>query len=414
MPSSRSPLNERHVADALRVLATEHAREREPFDKRRAWVRIEQRSERGTSSAPTAQPSRFWLGLAALVLTAGAAASGVYWRSPSTLRCEAHGAPLIDGNLSAENAPAELAFSDASQITVSPHSALSLDIVGKHAALTRLMRGQLHVKVHHAPDTNWHFFAGRYEVRVVGTEFDLAWDEKAETLSLHMLSGEVRVLGAPGPARVVKAGATLSLPEPPTTPETPLNPTPTSQLPTPATPLASRDSDAPSEARVSASRAQRESVTDDWAALLKTGQFRAVVESAEALGVEHSLHTTSANNLKALAQAARYTGHAQLSLSAWQAARTRFESQPLGTQASFFLGRGYDEQGNLREALRWLDTYVSEAPSGVYASEALGRRLVLVQKLSGKAAALASARDYLRRFPGGAYEKTARALVEAE
>jgi|GEM_PF-1720277 ferric-dicitrate binding protein FerR (iron transport regulator) len=409
MPSSRGPLNERHIADALRALATEHAREREPFDKRRAWLRMEQRSERAAATA-TAESGRWRLALAALVFTAGAVAGGAYWHSTSTLRCEARGAPLIEGNLNAENAPAELDFSDASQITVSPHSALSLDVVGKHAALTRLVRGQLHVRVHHASDTNWRFFAGRYEVQVVGTEFDLAWDEKAETLSLHMLSGEVRVLGAPGPARVVEAGATLSLPERPVTQAATAAPTP----PATPTPLANEQLDTASAERPSSRGTPRENVTGDWAALLKAGQFAAVVQSAEAAGIERSLHTASANNLKALAQAARYTGHAQLSLDAWQAARARFESQPLGTQASFFLGRSYDEQGNAPQALRWLDTYAREAPAGVYASEALGRRLVLLQKLSGRAAALQSAHDYLRRFPGGAYEKTARAMVEAE
>jgi TolA-binding protein len=132
------------------------------------------------------------------------------------------------------------------------------------------------------------------------------------------------------------------------------------------------------------------------------------------MGLEHAMATVNPNDLKALAKAARYTGHAALSLHAWQSLRARFATQPLGTQASFFLGRAYEEQGNATAALSWLGTYVSEAPSGAFASEALGRRVLLLAKTSGKAAAASSARDYLRRFPGGAYEKTARAIVEAE
>jgi hypothetical protein len=418
MPGSRGPLNERHVADALRLLASEHARDREPFDKRRAWLRIEQGESRALGSL--SERSHWRLALAALVFVAGAIAGGTYWRSAATLSYEARGASLVDGNLSTVENSARIAFSDTSQIAVGPHAALSLEIVGKHAALTRLERGQLHVRVQHAKDTNWRFFAGRYEVQVVGTEFDLAWDEHSEQFLLRMLSGEVRVLGAPGPARIVRAGATLRLPE--SSPSVATTPTPT---PSPKAML-----DASGEiASVSASNASASNsplsarppstpaasaAPSDWDALLKAGQFSTVVQSAEAAGIEHSLQAASASNLKALAQAARYTGHAPLSLRAWHALRARFESQPLGTQASFFLGRTYDEEGNLPEALRWLGVYVSEAPNGVYASEALGRRLLVLQKFSGRSAALSSARDYLQRFPGGAFEKTARAIVEAE
>ena len=422
MATSRGPLNERHVADALRTLANEHAREREPFDKRRAWQRIEQLSSRAPSSIW--EMARWQLSLAAVAITTLALAGTAYLRATAPLRYEARGAVWVGGNLSTEGAPAELEFSDESRISVSPHSTFSVDIVGKHAALTRLAQGQLHVRVHHDPDTNWHFFAGRYEVQVVGTEFDLAWDDKSESLTLRMLSGQVRVLGAPGPARVVKTGGTLHLPE-----SSPLVSTPSASAPVdhaasvvavgsaPQSARAALDRLAPGklvEAPASARGDAPDAARLDWNALLKAGQFTTVVQSAESFGIERALQSATADNLKALAQAARYTGHASLSLRAWQALRARFASLPLGAQASFFLGRIYEEQGDTANALRWLGTYVSEAPSGVYASEALGRKLLLLTKISGRPAASSSARDYLRRFPGGAYEKTARAIVEDE
>ena len=68
---------------------------------------------------------------------------------------------------------------------------------------------------------------------------------------------------------------------------------------------------------------------------------------------------------------------------------------------------------NQAEALRFLDTYVSEAPRGVYAAEAYGRRLSLTERLRGRAAAQPLGREYLERFPQGAYAQRARALVEA-
>jgi hypothetical protein len=424
MPSSRGPLHERHVADALRALANEHAREREPADKRRAWLRIEQRG----TLALKPETGHFRASLAAAVLLVGALTGAAYLRSAATLHYEAHGTALRDGNLSTENGAAQLDFSDESQISVSPHSTFSVDVVGKHAALTRLVQGTLHVRVHHEADTNWRFFAGRYEVQVVGTEFDLAWDDKTESLTLTMQSGRVRVLGAPGAARLVLGGSTLRLPEslpreaaltPDAVPASGTSTTRTSEHSTNASPAATEASLDPGTLRrardTQALRAAARDTTPlDWDALLRAGRFAAVIQAAEALGIDHALQTANASNVKALAQAARYTGRAPLSLRAWQTLRTRFASQPLGAQASFFLGRAYEEQGNAAEALRWLGTYVSEAPAGVYASEALGRKLLLLSKISGKSAALSSAREYLQRFPGGAYEKTARAILEAE
>jgi ferric-dicitrate binding protein FerR (iron transport regulator) len=211
MPTSRGPLRGRHIAEALRALTNEHAKEREPFDKRRAWQRIERSAGRASASAWDA--NRWRLSLLAVAITTLALAGHFYRKATLPLRYQASGITSLGGNLSTDSAFGELEFSDQSHISASPHSAFNVDIVGRHAALTRLARGKLHVRVHHEPDTNWRFYAGRYEVQVVGTEFDLAWDDETERLTLQMESGEVRVLGAPGAARVVRAGGVLRLPE---------------------------------------------------------------------------------------------------------------------------------------------------------------------------------------------------------
>jgi hypothetical protein len=75
------------------------------------------------------------------------------------------------------------------------------------------------------------------------------------------------------------------------------------------------------------------------------------------------------------------------------------------------MGRIYDQQGSGQNALRWLNTYLAEAGADVYASEALGRKLTLVQRLQGQAPAERVAQEYLRRFPQGAYARTAQALL---
>src|SRR5207302_8194700 len=60
--------------------------------------------------------------------------------------------------------------------------------------------------VHHAA-SNWTFVAGPFEVRVIGTRFDLSWDPLAEEIDLRLREGSVEVRSplADGPI-VVRAG----------------------------------------------------------------------------------------------------------------------------------------------------------------------------------------------------------------
>jgi hypothetical protein len=148
-----------------------------------------------------------------------------------------------------------------------------------------------------------------------------------------------------------------------------------------------------------------------WPALVAKGRFAEVVSAAESAGTERVLRERSGADLSALAHAAHYTGRTALAVGAWTTLRERFAGQKPARQAAFFLGRVYDQQGRAADALRWLNAYLSEAPGDVYASEALGRKLAVVQKLQGPGPARAVAEDYLSRFPKGAYAQTARALL---
>jgi TolA-binding protein len=154
--------------------------------------------------------------------------------------------------------------------------------------------------------------------------------------------------------------------------------------------------------------------TPTWSLLVAKGQFADVVATAEALGTERVLRERSSAELSALAHAAHYTGHSTLAVSAWSALRQRFGGQKAARQAAFFLGRVFDQQGRRADALHWLNTYLSEAPSDVYTSEALGRKLTLVQKLEGTLAARNVAREYIGRFPRGAYAQSARTILDED
>jgi len=411
MQTKRGEPTEQQVTEAYRALANEHAAEREPFEKRRAWQAL-QHAQR-TPGVPARSARVRWvlaLGVFALGLAVGAPA----WQAWSTLRFEAHGLASEGSNLVAKDVPASLVFSDGSRVTVSPHSTLSVDLLGKRAALARLVEGRLHIAVHHEPDTNYRFLAGPYEVQVVGTEFDLEWHAQAEGLTLVMQSGEVRVLGDGSP-RQVRAGQTLHLPsnrEPAreVALSAPAATTPPGSLAAAAAVPASNVIAAPQKPSALLPKA----ASADWHALLNAGQFAAIMRDADARGGERLLESASAGDLKVLALAARYTGRRALSLRAWQALRARYAADAQNHGAAFFLGRGYEEQGDATEAMRWLTRYLAESPSGPYASEALGRRLLLLSKSGRSGEAVSAARTYLQRYPRGAYAKSARLVLQSE
>jgi ferric-dicitrate binding protein FerR (iron transport regulator) len=132
-------------------------------------------------------------------------------RADSRLTYELRGGSAVQGVIEARRGEATIALSDGSSILAENSSKFSVDVVGRNAALTRLHSGRLHVRVIHNDDTSYRFVAGPYEVRVVGTEFDLAWDPAAG-LSLSMTKGEVKLLEPSGKQRTLRAGQQVQLP----------------------------------------------------------------------------------------------------------------------------------------------------------------------------------------------------------
>lgn len=397
------------IGAVIRMLSQEHADRVAERDAARAWDRIEASVPPATSNVA----AKGGVGRVFAIAACCAVAAGVLlflgFRADSQLSYELRGASARSGLIEAERGEATVSLSDGSSILAENRSKFSVDVVGRNAALTRLVSGRLHVKVQHNEDTSYRFLAGPYEVRVVGTEFFLAWDPSGG-LSLAMSKGEVRLSEPGGKLRTLRAGESLQLPskiaEPPVEVAAPVEQQ-----------VASAASELPPAATAPPGDASPEppprdaAVVTSWDALVAKGQFADVVREAETLGVDSVTATRSASDLKALGQAARYVGKRALALRAFIALRQRSRSSDSARQAAFFLARLQEEQGNQAEALRWLDTYVSESPRGVYAAEAYGRRLSLAERLRGKAASVALAREYLERFPEGAYAQSARGIL---
>jgi ferric-dicitrate binding protein FerR (iron transport regulator) len=412
MVDDGEPLSERQVGAVIRRLADEHAARVAERDRARAWRRIE-------SNLPQVAPvagggSRRIVAIAALVAAAAGSLLMLGSRADAPLSYELRGARAQGGIIEAQRGEATVSLSDGSAILAENHAKFSVDVLGKNTALTRLVSGKLHVRVVHNDDTQYRFIAGPYEVRVVGTEFDLAWDPSGEGLQLSMSKGEVQLAGPDGALHTLRAGQSLHLPAPALALARGLALHSAQTPAAPAAPAAQEEPETAGTVTRPLEHAARPSAKDSasWDALVAKGQFAEVVREAETLGIDRALTSKGPSDLKALGQAARYVGKRSISLRAFTALREQNRGEA-ARHAAFFLGRLYEEQGNQAEALRWLDTYVSEAPRGVYAAEAYGRRLTLTERLRGRAAALALGREYLERFPQGAYAQRARALVEA-
>jgi ferric-dicitrate binding protein FerR (iron transport regulator) len=345
MADEHEPLSERQVGAVIRRLSEEHAAGRVERDARRAWGRIESSVAVGEVAVSSSGAGRV-AAIGFAVALAAAALLALGFRADSRLTFELRGGHAQGGVIEAERGEATVALSDGSSILAENRTKFSVDVVGRNAALTRLVTGKLHVRVAHNDGTSYRFIAGPYEIRVVGTEFDLAWEPTGGGLLLAMSKGEVRLVEPGGKLRTLKGGETLRLPG--------LAQAVTQrQAAAPAAAVSAVAATVEVDAPLSP-RATHEPAAPSWDALVAKGQFSDVVREAETLGIDLVTERRGPSDLKALGQAARYVGKRALSLRAFSALRERNRGSDAARQAAFFLARLQEEQGPGRgPALAW-------------------------------------------------------------
>jgi len=152
------------------------------------------------------------VGIALALALASALVLGLGSKADAKLSFELRGGSSRGGIIEAARGEATVSLSDGSSILAENGTKFSVEVQGPNAALTRLVAGKLHVRVEHNEGTSYRFVAGPYEVRVVGTEFELSWDPNGQGLALSMSKGEVQVLQPSGKPRTLKPGQTLQLP----------------------------------------------------------------------------------------------------------------------------------------------------------------------------------------------------------
>ncbi|HEY8926898.1 MAG TPA: FecR domain-containing protein [Polyangia bacterium] len=322
----------------------------------------------------------------------------------------------------APTAPTEVAFSEGTRMQLAPRSrgrVMNLDRRGGRVALDD---GNARVDVRHLPNARWVFQAGPFEVRVHGTSFALGWNPSTAHFDLHMHTGVVSVVGPiSGGEMVLRAGESLSVtleghdaPAAPSSASKALDrPAPSDTPPPPAQPVPQEKS-VRHEPPATSSATSRARSSAAWRAELAAGHAGAVVADAERMGTGRALESASSEDLAALADAARYVGNDDLARRALLAQRRRFTRSSRAAQAAFLLGRLEDESApGAARALAWYDLYLDEAPRGAYAAEALGRKMMVLERGGRHVEAVAIAADYLRRFPRGSYAHAASVLVGA-
>ncbi len=339
---------------------------------------------------------------------------------------------------------AVLRFSEGTQMRLMPGARGRLGKVDGHGARFAIEQGEAEVKVTPRPGARWLVDAGPFLITVRGTVFTASWDGATERLDVDMTKGLVSVTGPLAEDAVaVRAGQHLTvnvqrkevllrqndLVRAQTGPHATSLPPAPSEAPAAPQGAPPRTHDSRSTAaeqgprgsrtaggrltRGTASRGRLSPGPRSWATALGAGDFEGILQDAERRGIEESLAEAPAADLAALGDAARYRRRDALARQVLTTERARFPKSARARDAAFLLGRLEDAapDGGSR-AIEWYDRYLKEAPLGVYASEALGRKMTTTATVRGPDAAREIASEYLRRFPSGTYSATAHAFLD--
>ncbi|WP_433937397.1 FecR domain-containing protein [Sorangium cellulosum] len=368
------------------------------------------------AAAAEAPPRRVrypvWAAAAALLLAAGGAAlyraastpaGGPELAAAPSVAPAGAPAPGAGARVEARDAPLAFTFAEGTSVRLDAASALQVLATDARGAELRVERGGVDFHVVHRSDTRWVVHAGPYAVRVTGTRFEARWAPEARRFTLALAEGSVEVTGPElGTARL-SAGDRLD-------------------LTAPSEPAASGSADAPpagAPAAVAAppedrgARAPAAGATDAaprWQSLASAGRHEEALAAVERLGLDAVLARAAPDELRLLADAARYAGRPRAARAALLALRNRHGARG---DSAFLLGKlAADQLGDPGDALAWFDTYLREAPGGALREQALGRSLELQQRRDPEVARRAALR-YLAEYPHGAYAPLARSLADA-
>jgi len=336
------------------------------------------------------------------------------------------GSELASGYLrESGHAGVQVLFSEGSRFDLKPGARGRIRTVNKEGAHLAVERGTASLKIIPGGAPRWLVDVGPFLVTVKGTVFTVSWDPSNEQFELDLQRGRVVVNGPVSAGEIVlRAGQRLVVnlarsesviseesPDPaaqagggvasPSQPREEEPPVPSVE---PAAPTWSSST--------TPSKAGRQAGDHRWREQLARGNWDGILDDVNRIGVNETLNKASSEDLFALANAARYHHQLDLARAALLAERRRFPGSARALGALYLLGRVEESrEAGTAQAISWYDEYLARAPSGPLVGEALGRKMILTEKLDGAVRARAVAQDYLRRFPKGNYAGSARELV---
>lgn len=355
-----------------------------------------------------AQKLGLWAAAAALV-TAAVLAVRAFERPELAVR--AHGREVTLGEwIAAPAGGVPLAFSDGSEVALAEGTRARMAEIDADGAHVVVESGRVSAHVTKRSGARWRLSFGPFDVNVTGTRFDVDWNAERQELSVVLREGSVMVGGCVlGDGRPVTAGETLRA----SCAERRYEVRPSGE-PAVAAKREEPKLEAPeppkSEAAETGSRPAP--AAPSWQTLAHAGRFADALAAARARGFAAECATGSESELRLLGDAARLAGDTHGAIHAFSTLRRRFPGGTHSAFAAFELGRlHFDQLGAYHEAIRWLNTYLSEQPSGRLAREALGRVMEAESKSGNANGARRTAELYLSRYPAGPHQKLARSLA---
>ena len=407
---------------------------REELGEMSARRRAEGFAKIAARRSPRARRVRLLVALTAVLATATALFVGRHWygQQAAPLSYAVEGGRLEPGGAieAAHAKEPTLRFSDGTEVVFLAGARGVVRSVDEHGARIALT-GKAKVDVVHWRGARWLFDAGPFLITVKGTSFTAEWRDADKRLEIVLKTGSVAVSGPlSDEAIMLRAGQRLTISTrdkevvirdidaaaetnaaasaAPVPLDDGVATAPSSSLPEapPAGKNVPRQAPLPAATTSAAPAAQR-----SWTAELAAGHFAAILQEAEQRGLETTLAEASSEDLAALADAARYSRREDVARRALAAQRRRFPGSARASDAAFWLGRLEETAQHPELALAWYERCLAESPRGTYTSEALGRKMTVVQRLYGAARARPIAEEYLQKFAGGTYAAAARALT---
>jgi transmembrane sensor len=225
--------------------------------------------------------------------------------------------------------PARLALDDGSRVELAPAARLAVVENSSRAFVTRLQRGRVQFDVEPGGPRRWSIEAGLATVEVVGTRF--AVTRASERVTVEVMRGTVLVRGERVTDRVQRLGAGDRLV--------------IERDGVPSQGPAAKPADEPSSAppRKSAtstpSRASLPAASPEWRELAQQGEYAEAYQNLGADGIAGRARTADLEQLLALADVARLSGHPRDAIEPLHRVVAEHAEDPRAAMAAFMLGR---------------------------------------------------------------------------